>query len=774
MFEQSLLMLSHEIARSKLSELDKACRISVIVPCYNSAAFIRPCLESLANQTLMQAAFEVICIDDCSTDDTLSVLSEWENRLDNLRIIRHACNRKQGAARNTGLDAARGEYVIFVDSDDFLRPDALELLLSSASSEADVIIGQLLRVRYDKDYTPKPAFRRMPQGKELGALTGSLGWFPVCMLIKADNIRKGNIRFREGVYFEDIDFCIRLFLACGSCQVLNEKIYYYVQRDGSTVNSMNEVKLSDSASAMSCIFEIIKGRPDLIEVFCKTANSWLRLQASRIRDGGAELDVRQRLGVFFVGEIRKAGVDRYLDEGSINELSLIAAGVPKQLASPSDKVDGPVSSSPWGGYFENDFSGKVIFFCEVDYHIRTAAPVVRQLQKLGIPAIIVDAAKSTSFSANRPLPEAERVLYSDIDIREFDVAIQKPFSTEAAAFVFMNDLTYTKELILENFGFGVPTFGFYEGINDDWNLDRRMARRPYRSVDYLLLPGIYQQGFYPDREARVVGLPNIVGRLGEKYVKPGKRSAIINVNFTYGVLEDRRDIYVESAVSACNELGLDYVISQHPADKGNLTRYNVGNSSVYSLLEEGEILISRFSTTILEALALGRPVVYYNPIGECVPKFTAPLGAFSVADSQSSLKDAISKELDFLDGGGSVRERAALFLHFHCNTACEVNPDLLAAQAIADVVRSTKVRYSFKRPMKDLDPETAPMALTCERRLSEVDLSNLAAQLLLEPTMGRAYLKGQASIVKQALLSLPNDSEVKRHFERVVAFSEVD
>lgn len=426
-----------------------------------------------------------------------------------------------------------------------------------------------------------------------------------------------------------------------------------------------------------------------------------------------------------------------------------------------------------GGLLEAEFRDKVIFFCEVDYHIRSAAPVVRKLQEMSIKSIIVDASRSTSFSTNRPLPDQERHLYADLDIREFNVAEQRPFSTDAAAFVFMNDLSYTKELILENFGFGVPTVGFYEGINDDWNLDRTMARLPYRSLDYLLLPGVYQSGFYQDRKVHVVGLPNVRSRIARPYIKPVNERAIINVNFTYGVLEERRNEYVESAVAACEEAGLDYIITQHPADKGDLSRYKVGTKSVYDLLEEGSVLISRFSTTILEALAMGRPAIYHNPIGERVPKFKAPLGAFSVTDSQSSLAAALLREQMFVKSGGDVRKRAAMFLHFHCNTGSDIDPDVLAARAIAGVVTMHDARCDFKRSRISSSSPSGCVAESARLKdAPNLDLASFAADLLLNPQSAQTWLKEKAGMISDALAALPEGSEVREHFLRVKEFIE--
>jgi glycosyltransferase involved in cell wall biosynthesis len=706
-FDSSLFCLSGKIAEFVSEATDFKPEISVIIPCFNSQDYISVCLESLVRQTLPQFKFEVICVDDFSSDNTLPVIESYSNRINNLKIIRHDSNRKQGAARNTGLNAACGKYVLFIDSDDFFRMDALETLLHAGNSGSDVVVSQLMKVRYDTPYRPRPAWRKLEKTVRVSALKNTIGWFPVSMLIERELLNRNSIRFKENVYFEDIEFCVRTFFECEHCTVLKDHLYYYTQRDNSTVNKMTEKKLTDSAIAMASVYRFISGNHDDVSIFRDTAVSWLRLQASRIRDGKDELERRRFLGQHLVDELSRHKMVFFLGEHQSRELFNISVGNPKQ-SSTLEKASDITSCSPWGGRFEEDFTDKVIFFCEVDYHIRSAAPIVRELKKYEIDSIIIDASRSTSFSSNRPLRDEELPLYADIDLRPFNVAETLPFATDARAFIFMNDLTYTKRLIFENFGFGVPTFGFYEGINDDWNLDRVSPRMPYRSTDYILLPGIYQQGFYTDRECRIVGLPNVRTRLTEPYNPPVRRRAIINVNFTYGVLEDRRDEYVETAVQACKDIGLDYVITQHPADKADLSRFNVAKQSVYELLDEGTVLISRFSTTILEALATGRPVVYHNPIGEKVPKFHQPLGAYSISTSVESLRSSLKSELDFIEKGGDVRSRAALFLHFHCNSSAEDEPAVLAAKAISEVVLSPPPRFDFKvnplaSPVRDSD-----------------------------------------------------------------------
>ena len=699
--DTSLEAMSREIADVLRAQESYVLKVSVIIPCFNAETHIVPCLESLVRQTLPADQFEVICVDDCSPDRTTELILAYQARIPNLRLIHHEKNKKQGAARNTGLSHARGQFITFVDADDFLRLDALELLLKTAGS-SELVIAQHVLDRYDKPFKRRSSNRRIRGGLRHAVLDGSFGWWPIGMLISRDMLERHGIRFREGVFFEDIDFNIRVAFAASTCIVSKEEIYYYVQREGSTVTSPSEKKLSDAVQAIAEVFETIAvAKSEEHAAFIKKASTWLLLQATRIRDSDGDPSQKLALVGHFVEEMRAKGLFKFFNKTLRQNIECKAVETPPAIAQantePSGVAPTPVESLPWGNAYEETFRGKVIFFCEVDYHIRSAAAIVRELMQRGIASIIVDASRSTCFTSNRPLPVEEERLYADLDILRVNVAEKLPFATDASAFVFMNDLTYTRRLIFENFGFGVPTFGFYEGINDDWNIDRKALRCPYRSTDYLLLPGIYQKGFYQDRACRVVGLPNVRNRLAEKVIPPEESMAVINVNFTYKVLEERRADFVESAVRACGELGLKYVISQHPADKGDLSRFNVGSESIYDLLTRSSILISRFSTTMLEALAMGRPVVYHNPIDERVPKFSQPLGAFSKSHSVDSLKRAITHELGLVTQGVKIRQRASLFLHFHCNTAAEHEPDSLAANAIAEVVTAGHPRFDFKR-----------------------------------------------------------------------------
>ena len=123
-------------------------KISVLVAVYNTAEYLPHCLDSLLNQTLKDV--EVVCVDDASTDDSLDILHQYAARDTRLRVIALDENRGQAHARNIGLSCATGDYIGFVDSDDWLGPDALERVCEAfCQTEVDCVLFRLFCVYAD-------------------------------------------------------------------------------------------------------------------------------------------------------------------------------------------------------------------------------------------------------------------------------------------------------------------------------------------------------------------------------------------------------------------------------------------------------------------------------------------------------------------------------------------------------------------------------------------------------------------------------------------------
>ena len=117
-------------------------KLSIIVPVYNMAAGgkLEYCLESLVNQTITD--YEIIAVDDCSTDNSLEILRQYEaNYPDKFKVIASPVNKKQGGAKNLGLEIAKGEWIGFIDSDDWITSDYYEKLLKKAGETGADMVG---------------------------------------------------------------------------------------------------------------------------------------------------------------------------------------------------------------------------------------------------------------------------------------------------------------------------------------------------------------------------------------------------------------------------------------------------------------------------------------------------------------------------------------------------------------------------------------------------------------------------------------------------------
>ena len=146
--------------------------VSVIVPVYNTAPWLRKCLDSIINQTYRN--LEIICVNDGSTDDSASILDEYAAKDARIKVI-HQANAGVSVARNKGLDIAVGEYVSFVDSDDWLEPETYERALNRMSDDVDMVwYGTAVEGDITADY------RKVLEHHLLVGKSGLSGWIRVC------------------------------------------------------------------------------------------------------------------------------------------------------------------------------------------------------------------------------------------------------------------------------------------------------------------------------------------------------------------------------------------------------------------------------------------------------------------------------------------------------------------------------------------------------------------------------------------------------------------
>lgn len=218
-------------------------KVSVIVPVYNVEKFLPRCLDSILSQSLED--IEVICVDDGSPDNSIDILRRYEARDSRVRIIRQE-NRGLGGARNTGLDAASGEYIGFVDSDDWIDADFYEKLYRAAvDNGADIACCSVLKHRpqFDK-YEVRYADEAVATGLEerFSLCCCPPQFYVMNRIYRRSLLDDYSIRFREHVVYEDIEFTSKALYRAEKVVGTADICYHYVYNSSSIVNSRQTPK----------------------------------------------------------------------------------------------------------------------------------------------------------------------------------------------------------------------------------------------------------------------------------------------------------------------------------------------------------------------------------------------------------------------------------------------------------------------------------------------------------------------------------------------------
>ena len=212
--------------------------VSVIVPVYNAQLHLRKCLDSICGQTYPR--LQIILINDGSADDSLSICEEYRQKDSRVEIISGE-NHGVSHSRNLGLEAARGEYIQFVDSDDYLTSDSTRLLVERAEeTSCDMVIAPYYRVigQKAKIYNLLKGMGQMEKDKllyELARRPGSYFWGVVWnKFYRGDIIAKHSVRFCEDVALsEDFIFNLDYIRHAQGFSTIPTPIYYYIKTKGS-------------------------------------------------------------------------------------------------------------------------------------------------------------------------------------------------------------------------------------------------------------------------------------------------------------------------------------------------------------------------------------------------------------------------------------------------------------------------------------------------------------------------------------------------------------
>ncbi len=218
-----------------MNELMKQPKLSVVIPVYNVERYLKECLDSVLSQRL--DSFEVLCIEDCSTDNSRAVLSQYAEKDDRIRCFYNGHNRGLSVARNIALSAATGEYVVFVDSDDFLAIDCLNQLYNCAKKDnLDVLYYDCVRIddtghHIDENiYTAGGHITSATTGIELlehRLASGHWCCLVQCQIINLEFLHKHSIHFAEGFIHEDHAFSFKVAMLAERTMYIPLAAYCY-------------------------------------------------------------------------------------------------------------------------------------------------------------------------------------------------------------------------------------------------------------------------------------------------------------------------------------------------------------------------------------------------------------------------------------------------------------------------------------------------------------------------------------------------------------------
>ena len=280
---------------------------------YNVAPYLDECIASVINQTYQD--WECILVDDGSSDGSADICDNWRKK-DNRIIVIHQTNQGVSVARNHGIEVSHGEYITFIDSDDWIEPTYLETMMAYCS-EADLVVSGLIRdytdgnvVIYQPKYTKKFSINEEHADFYVGIDSMSLLYAPHEKLYRTDIIKRYAINFKVGCnYGEDLMFNYQYLEYVNSIQTINIALYHYRMGDNTLSTKLRPKQ-----------FEEDYGQWKILESFYKKHGIWTTTAKKYLykRLWGIVYD-----GVFLypkLGDVSKGYLNQILNIPEIREL----------------------------------------------------------------------------------------------------------------------------------------------------------------------------------------------------------------------------------------------------------------------------------------------------------------------------------------------------------------------------------------------------------------------------------------------------------------------
>ena len=296
-------------------------KLTYIVPAYNASASIQRTLDSIFSLPLSESEYEVIVVDDCSTDDTLDVLAGMQKTHSNLIVFHQDTNQRQGAARNRGVEKAKGKYIAFCDADDCIVVEGvMNVVKAVENSNADICY-------FDYEYEhPKGEWHLCKTLPEFhNAILSSHDYlenYYTCYynaswrsFYRAEFLREANIHFVEGVWWEDCDWTVKIYAKAKRIQFVEGVGYRYAFNEGATSKNRTPKAISERVYAGLRLMEYGKEiktiLPRLSQVLSDEGRCYYVIDTIRLRNL-TKYSVKQIRELYScLGEERRVALSKY-------------------------------------------------------------------------------------------------------------------------------------------------------------------------------------------------------------------------------------------------------------------------------------------------------------------------------------------------------------------------------------------------------------------------------------------------------------------------------
>lgn len=278
------------------------CKFSVIIPVYNTAKYLPKCFDSVLSQSFDD--YEIIVVNDGSTDNSLKIIEKYEKRYKNIIKVVTIKNQGLSVARNTGVKNAKGEYLLFLDSDDYIEKNLLKKLNSITNESVDLVRFQIKTVNNNYKPIEKYFEEEFKNLKGYEAFSKIVNYHFVenawCYLYNRKFFNKNKFKFIKGIYHEDFALIPIIIMKAKNVSSINYIGYNYVQRDNSIMTSKDYSKTLKKVYDFLTGFDYLYSSINEIDVEDKYKKIFLSFIANSC--------------IIKMGELNKEDREKYIEE----------------------------------------------------------------------------------------------------------------------------------------------------------------------------------------------------------------------------------------------------------------------------------------------------------------------------------------------------------------------------------------------------------------------------------------------------------------------------